>query len=214
MQLAKVVSFEGIDLSGKSVQARLFHERLKKENVPSILLRDPGATRISERIRSILLDNELQEMSSWTELLLYEAARAQMVEEAIKPALQAGTLVICDRFYDSTTAYQGYGRGLDLELVTQANKIGACGLVPDLTYLIDLEPEVALQRKHKLRKQDRLEAEGIEFQRRVREGYLHLAKEESQRVRLIDGNRDIQQIHEQVWREFLHRFNNELHQSF
>jgi len=162
LKSSKVISFEGIDQSGKSVQVKLFYERLQKENIASILLRDPGATRISERIRSILLDNDLVEMSPWTELLLYEAARAQMVEESIKPALEKNMVVVCDRFYDSSTAYQGYGRGLDLELVAAANRLGACGVVPDKTFLIDLEPEIAYQRKQNLDYEaDRLEAEGI-----------------------------------------------------
>ena len=187
------VTFEGIDFSGKSVQCKLLFDNLKL-SADVILVRDPGTTKISEKIRTLLLSNENMEMSPWTELLLYEAARAQMVEESILPALRAGKMVLCDRFYDSTTAYQGYGRELNLEIVHQANRIGACGLVPDLTILLDVEPEMAMKRKKRAYLHDRLESQGIDFQRKVRNGYLTIAKNDSRRVHIIDGQRDIDSV--------------------
>lgn len=195
------ITLEGIDSSGKSVQAKLLHERLEKEEHAAILLRDPGTTRISERIREILLDRNHLEMSPWAELLLYEAARVQMVEESIKPALTNSVLVVCDRFYDSTTAYQGYGRELDLSLVEQANKLGACGIRPDLTILLDIDPKQArtrlLNRNHQ---SDRLEVENASFHLRVRQGYLKIAETETDRFVVIDGSNAILNIHEEIWK--------------
>ncbi len=207
-----MITFEGIDFSGKSLQAKLLSEKLCSVGCSVLQLRDPGATPISERIRSILLDKAHLEMSPWTELLLYEAARAQMVEQTIKPALKKGEWVICDRLYDSSTAYQGYGRQLDLGLVEQANIIGACGVVPDLTFLIDLDVRVALQRRQKSeRNVDRLESEGIQFQERVRQGYLETAKEELDRIHVIAGDRSVDRIHEEIWQIVNKRFQRELH---
>src|SRR3990172_10232598 len=201
------ITFEGIDNSGKSVQVERFAGRLKESQVG--VLRDPGATAISEKIRHILLDNDNYEMSAWTELLLYEAARAQMVEQLIKPALAKQSIVVCDRFYDSTTTYQGYGRGLNLKLVKQANKIGACGLTPDLTFIIDVEPEIALQRSRKNKtKADRLESEGIQFQNRVRQGYLKIADEEKERIVVVNGHLSVEEIHKNIWEIFLQRIGN------
>ena len=201
------ITFEGIDNSGKSVQVERFAGRLKESQV--VVLRDPGATAISEKIRHILLDNDNYEMSAWTELLLYEAARAQMVEQLIKPALAKQSIVVCDRFYDSTTTYQGYGRGLNLKLVKQANKIGACGLTPDLTFIIDVEPEIALQRSRKNKtKADRLESEGIQFQNRVRQGYLKIADEEKERIVVVNGHLSVEEIHKNIWAIFLQRIGN------
>jgi len=208
----RLITFEGIDFSGKSLQAKLLSEKLCSVGCSVLQLRDPGATPISERIRSILLDKAHLEMSPWTELLLYEAARAQMVEQTIKPALKKGEWVICDRLYDSSTAYQGYGRQLDLGLVEQANIIGACGVVPDLTFLIDLDVRVALQRRQKSKRNvDRLESEGIQFQERVRQGYLETAKEELDRIHVIAGDRSVDRIHEEIWQIVNKRFQRELH---
>jgi len=199
-----LITFEGIDNSGKTVQAKAFFEKLGNRGIDAIFLRDPGTTRISERIRSILLDNELKEMSPWTELLLYEAARAQMIEEMMLPALEEGKIVICDRLYDSTTAYQGYGRGLDLDLVVQANKLGSRGLVPDLTFLLDVEPETALSRLERAGfLADRLEAEGLAFQSKIRDAYLQIARKEKKRIFIVEGNRSISDIQNEIWQIFL-----------
>ncbi len=198
------ITFEGIDFSGKSTQAVRLYNRLAKK-CACLLLRDPGATRISERIRSILLDNSHTEMGHWTELLLYEAARAQMVEETILPALKNGRIVICDRFYDSTTAYQGYGRGLDMQFVGYVNQIGSCRLTPAKTFLFDVEPRVVRARKEKSnREEDRLEAEGIEFLERVRAGYLSIAKENPDRFFLLDGGRSVSELEDKIWNIISH----------
>ncbi len=192
------ITFEGIDYSGKSVQTNLFCQYLMEKKIDYISLRDPGATRISEQIRKILLDNSHTEMSDWTELLLYEAARAQMVEQSILPALAENKLIVCDRFFDSTTAYQGYGRKLDLNIVHNANQIGSCGYTPDLTFLIDLEPKTALQRRTRINADaDRLESEGLEFQNRIRNGYLQIAAHEK-RVHIVNGNQAVENIHKEI----------------
>ncbi len=193
------ITFEGIDACGKSTQAELLYEFLRKNGVNAIRLRDPGTTAISESIRHILLDNKNSNMSAWTELLLYEAARAQMVEQTIRPALQNGTIVLCDRFYDSTTAYQGFARGLDLDIVHQANKIGSIQLKPDLTFYIDVDPIIAAARKVKLGEvADRMEAEGLTFQEKVRHGFRDIQKSHPDRVKLIDGHRAIDDIQDEI----------------
>ena len=189
------ITFEGVDACGKSTQVKLLYESLRKNGMDAIHLRDPGATPISEAIRVILLDNKNSAMSSWTELLLYEAARAQMVDESIRPALDAGTIVLCDRFYDSTTAYQGYARNLDLGIVQQSNTIGSVGLVPDVTFFIDVDPKVAAERKDKRgEKADRMESAGLAFQQKVRHGFREIQKAEPERMKLIDGHRSIELI--------------------
>ncbi len=189
------ITFEGIDYSGKSVQAQLLYQKLQDMQYSVVAIRDPGATRLSEVIRRILLDNKNHEMSYQTELLLYEAARAQMVHEIIRPALQNGQVVICDRFFDSTTAYQGYGRQLDLDIIHQANNLGSCGFVPDLTFLIDVDVHTASARREKQEMNaDRLEAEGIEFQNRVRQGYLQIARENKKRIHVFNGEQTIENL--------------------
>ncbi|MGQ9559435.1 MAG: dTMP kinase [Candidatus Oleimicrobiaceae bacterium] len=196
----RLITFEGIDGAGKSVQAEELRRWLEREQQRRVLvLRDPGTSPIAEQIRRILLDPANGAMSPWTELLLYEAARAQLVEELIKPALAQGVVVICDRFYDSTTAYQGYGRQLDLTTVMHANRIGACGVVPDLTILLDLEVEAALRRKGHL-VPDRLEREKRAFHERVRRGYLELAHAEPGRVKIVKGDRPVEAIAREIRR--------------
>ncbi|MBN1479119.1 dTMP kinase [candidate division KSB1 bacterium] len=193
------ITFEGIDTCGKSTQIKLLYNYLRKNNIETICIRDPGTTPISESIRTILLDDNNSTMSSWTELLLYEAARAQMVHEVIRPALAAGTIVLCDRFYDSTTAYQGYGRGLDLKLVKQANAIGSVHLDPDVTFFIDLDPHVAADRKQKLGdRADRLEAEGLAFQEKVRHGFCEIQTNDPDRVHRINGHQSIEEIQQDI----------------
>jgi dTMP kinase len=204
------ITFEGIDFCGKSTQARLFAQYLQDQGHPTLTLRDPGSSAISERIRAILLDLSHKEMSSYTELLLYEAARAQMVEQMIRPALSSGQLVVCDRFFDSTTAYQGYGRELDLAVIRQANELGSCGLTPHITFLIDLEPELALKRRRKSnRLKDRMEAEGLDFQNRVRNGFMTIAHENPQRIMVLRGDQSIQEIQQQIRLGFERVYNDQ-----
>ena len=178
MQIEKglFVTFEGIDGCGKSTQVTALKDSLEKKGTKVIVIREPGATLIGEKIRSILLDKANSGMSSETELLLYEAARAQIVNEVIRPALKAGKVVICDRFYDSSVAYQGYARGLPLESIDSLNRFAAGGLEPDLTFLLDLPPQAARDRMNiREGSEDRLETEGLVFMEKVRAGYLELA---------------------------------------
>ena len=188
----KLISLEGIDNSGKSTQARLLSAYVKEKGFKVVLLREPGGTKISENIRKILLSSKNEKMSPQTELFLYQAARVQLVREIIQPALKRGIMVICDRFYDSTTAYQAYARGLNLNLVQKLNRFASSGIEPDLTMVIDVKPEVAIKRAKKNNKMlDRLEKEKLRFHKKVRNGYLRIAKQEPQRVRVIDGKESI-----------------------
>lgn len=183
------ITLEGVDGSGKSTQASLLVERLRQEGREVVALREPGGTPISEKIRALLLDPENAEMADECELLLYEASRAQLVREVIEPALLRGAIVVCDRFYDSTHAYQHGGRGLSDALVSRANELGCCGLSPDVTLVLDIDPAAALARAT-AQGADRLEAEGLAFQQRVRKDYLALAKADPARVRVIDAAGD------------------------
>lgn len=181
------ITFEGIDGCGKSTQIGLLTAYLEDIGRPCLLVREPGGTVIGEKIRSILLDKENNEMSPAAELLLFEAARAQIVEEKIRPAIEAGTTVICDRFYDSTYAYQGVARSLGEDLVVTLNDIATSGLAPDITFLLDLSVEDAYaRRKGRGEADDRMELLGLEFQRSVRNGYLKAA-ETFDRIKVIDA---------------------------
>ena len=186
------ITFEGPDASGKTTQIRLLKEVLEKENMETLLTREPGGTPISEKIREILLDRDSADMSSITEMLLYAAARAQHVEQIIKPALEAGRVVICDRFTDSSIAYQGFGRGLG-SIVSEINQIATAGLQPDLTFLLLTTTEHMRQRISAGR-EDRLEAEKDDFHRRVLEGFLELGEKEPKRIISIDGSQSIETI--------------------
>lgn len=199
---ALFITFEGLDFSGKSTQVALFTERLSRAGRRHIVLRDPGGTAIGERIRSILLDHAVLNMSDVTELFLFSASRAQLVNEIIMPNLEGGTIVVCDRFYDSTTAYQGSGRGLSLDAIATINRSAAGGLVPDVTFFIDI-PVGEVERRMVAHKTgaDRMEMSGKAFYERVRRGFLQLASTEP-RFELLDGLMGIQEIHEKVWNRF------------
>jgi dTMP kinase len=193
------ITFEGIDLCGKSTQVRLLAEYLREKKIEVVLSREPGGPPISEKIRQILLSREHASMKPLTELLLYEAGRAQHTEELIRPSLDAGRCVILDRYGDASTAYQGWGRGLGPDPVRRLNQLATGGLLPDITILLDLSPEEAARRApHKDWQADRLEGEAVEFHRRVREGYRQLAAEEPDRIRLIDGRGPIDDIRRQI----------------
>ena len=185
------ITLEGPDGCGKSTQAALVADALAAMGREVVRLREPGGTALSEKIRALLLDPANSEMAPECELLLYEASRAQLTRQVIEPALARGAVVVCDRYYDSTYAYQAGGRGLDEALVRRANELGSCGVTPDRTLVLRLDPELAYARATSLAA-DRLEAEGLAFQRRVCEAYLRLAAEEPDRVRLVDasGKRD------------------------
>jgi dTMP kinase len=181
----RFITLEGPDGAGKTTQLRIAAQELVAKNYQHIITRDPGGTAAGKQIRRILLNAQFA-VSSTAELLLYQADRAQNVAEVIWPALEQGLLVFCDRYTDSTIAYQGYGRGLCLETITLLNDISTGGLKPDLTILFDLDSEIGLSRLHP-GSHDRLEREALEFHKRVREGYLTLAKQEPQRFCIIDA---------------------------
>jgi len=194
------VSFEGIDFCGKTTQIQLLVERLKSCHVAVEVVREPGGTEISEKIRSILLDKSHRHMTAQAEILLYSAARSQLVFQRIRPLLDQGVHVIADRFFDSTTAYQGFGRGLDIAFVHQLNQFATGGLVPVKTFFIDISPEEAEKRRQRAGVgRDRLESGGLSFYRRVREGYLHIAAAEPDRVVVVPGERPIQHIARDIW---------------
>jgi len=192
------ITFEGGEGSGKSVQARALHKRLSKLAIPALLTREPGGTPLGEKIARLLKSAENTDISPLTELLLFNACRNQLVTKVIQPNLKEGKVVICDRYADSTTVYQGYARGLDLDIVKQINQTGTKGLKPDLTVLLDISPEEGLDRKRN-RKQDRFEQENIAFHQKVRAGYHKLAAEEPQRWLVIDATQSKEKIAEIIW---------------
>ncbi len=190
-----LLTFEGIDGSGKSTQARLLDEYLQKNGHETLLVREPGGTELSERVRSILLDSRLN-VHPMAELLLFSAARTQLVAERIRPALDKGRIVLCDRFYDSTTAYQGAGRGVaDPAWLQSFHRRVTDGLVPDRTYLVNLDPETARDRRGDATEGDRMEAEDQDFYRRVAAAYDALAEEHPDRIHRLDGHRSIDALH-------------------
>ena len=192
----RFITLEGIDGCGKSTQARLLIAALRQSGYDVLHLREPGGVRISEKIRALLLDPANGEMGDVCELLLYEAARAQLVHEVIAPALAAGTTVVCDRFYDSTTAYQGYADGLSLQTVAQANKLAVDGNRPDLTLVFDIDAQDAhARRADRTEGEDRLEAKGLAFQRKVAEGFRAIAKTEPGRVKFVNASEDIAHVY-------------------
>ena len=193
-----LITFEGIDGSGKSTQISLLEARLLASGQKVLSLREPGGTEVAERIRDVLLDRDL-DISPVAELLLFSAARAQIVAERIKPALDSGVTVLLDRFYDSTTAYQGAGRQVaDAEWIASLHRLAAQGLVPDRTIWIDLPPEVARERRHG-HQLDRMEIEDPGFYQRIHDCYEELAADEPDRFIRIDGLQTADAIHEQIW---------------
>ena len=196
------ITFEGLDFSGKSTQVRVLTENFTRRGIKNVVLRDPGGTVIGERIRSVLLDRASLDMSDFTELFLFSASRSQLVHELIKPALEDGTIVVLDRFYDSTTAYQGWGRGLPLDPIAAINRLASHGLVPTITYFMDIPVDEVERRMARLKANaDRMEMSGRAFYERVREGFLNLASLEP-RFEVIDGTLGVDEIHKAVWARF------------
>ena len=181
------ITLEGADGCGKSTQAALLAQALEVAGREVVRLREPGGTPISEKVRALLLDPAHAEMVPECELLLYEASRAQLTRQVIEPALARGAVVLCDRYYDSTYAYQAGGRKLPDDLVNAANALGSCGVAPDRTVVLDLDPALAYARAT-AGGADRMEAEGLAFQERVRAAYLRLAATEPARVRVVDAS--------------------------
>lgn len=198
------ITFEGIDGSGKSLQAKALFDELDERNFDVLFARDPGGPILAEKIRSIILDRSHTSMTSTSELMLYEAARSQLVEEVIRPALVDGKIVICDRFTDSTIAYQGYGRGLDLQHIQTANQIVCGKTYPHRTYILDISWEESVKRLSKASGQnDRMENEKRDFFDNVRHGYQSIAQQEKNRIVFLDGTRSIDELRSEIRHDVL-----------
>lgn len=201
------ITLEGPDGSGKSTIVNLLSDYFSSSNIDYIFTREPGGTKIGEDIRNIILDNENTKMSARTEALLYAASRSQHIHEKIIPALQAGKVVLCERFVLSSLVYQGIGRGLGVEDVKAINNFGTKGLKPDLTLFFDIDPIVSLNRKMLGENVDRLEMEGMEFHREVYNGYLELINKYPENIVIIDASKSEEEVFKQVKTEVEYIFN-------
>lgn len=204
----KFITIEGPEGCGKTTQSNILVEYLRKRGCEVVLTREPGGTRIGEQIRALVLDAKYEEMTPRAELLLMAASRAQHVLEKIQPAVEAGKVVVCSRFTDATIAYQGCGRGFDIELINETNRIATGKVWPDLTLIIDIDVKTGLRRAFGVEKAeaksgegDRLESEDIGFHERVRKGYLDLARKFPERIKVIDGSGSIEQVSAAIRRE-------------
>lgn len=193
------ITFEGIEGSGKSTQSRALKKRFVRRGIPVLLVKEPGSTAVGKVTRRLLKHKLEIALDATTELFLFEVARAQLVSEIIRPSLEQGINVICDRYGDSTLAYQGYGRGLDLETIRQLNQIATGGLTPDLTILPDLDVEEGLKRKGKSSAQDRFEREKVSFHKKVREGYLEMARVLPEKWLIVDGTMPPRILGNKIW---------------
>ncbi|NOZ63002.1 MAG: dTMP kinase [Calditrichaeota bacterium] len=201
-----LITFEGIDGCGKSVQVQRLTQKLKSKGIEYILLREPGGTIIAEKIREVLLAKAEEPMTPVAEFLLFSAARAQLTRQTIIPALEDGKIVILDRFFDSSAAYQGYGRGIELDFIHKVNRMASQRTDPDLTFLLDIDlTEMKKRRELAGKIPDRMEDQEHDFFSRVREGYLALARFNSERFCVIDGKKAIDEISREIWREIDHR---------
>ena len=192
------ITFEGGEGSGKSYQTRLLYQKLKEINIPVLLTQEPGGTSIGEHINRQIKWSQQHDISPLSELLLFNASRSQLVSKVIKPALEVGEVVLCDRFSDSTIAYQGYGRGLDLNTVKAVNDLATQGLKPDLTIFLEVPSAQGLSRKSANRR-DRFEQEDIDFHHRVLKGYHKLAVAEPSRWLVVDGTRSKEEVAHDIW---------------
>lgn len=189
------ITFEGADGCGKTTQLELLADYLKEKNKEVIITREPGAKGLGEKIREILLNYD-GEVSDRCESFLFLADRAQHIDMIVNPAVEAGKIVLCDRHIDSSVAYQGYGRGLDIEQIDRLNMLATNGRRPDLTLVFDIDVKTSMKRVGK--EKDRMESAGVEFFNRVRKGYLELAKQEPERIRVLDATKSIEEIHNEV----------------
>ncbi|MFO7460514.1 MAG: dTMP kinase [Desulfatiglandales bacterium] len=194
------ITFEGIEGCGKTTQIKRLTRNLQKEGIPCRATLEPGGTAVGRKIRRILLDSRNKGLTALAELMLYEADRAQHVEEVIKPALERNLWVVSDRFFDATVVYQGFARGQDRRLILDLNKKAAQGLVPDLTFLLDCPVEVGLARatSRNNKGQDRFEREKIAFHRKVREGYLSLARKDRKRFAVVDATQSVNALEKEI----------------
>ncbi len=200
MKRGKFITFEGCDGCGKSTQLRLLSNYLTENGIPHIFTREPGGGKISEAIREILLSGKNEDMADECEALLFAAARVQHLHDRVEPALQEGKLVICDRYVDSSLAYQAYARGLGVEFVEKINAFALQSYRPDVTVFIDLTPEAAFLRKHGADENDRMEKAGLEFHKRVYQGYKAVAEKEPDRVVCVNGEQTPSEIFADVLR--------------
>ena len=196
--MALFVTFEGGEGCGKSTQARALHKRVSESGIPVILSHEPGGTPLGKEARRYLKQTGKSEISPLAELFLFAASRAQLVAEVIRPSLARGVMVICDRYADSTVAYQGYGRGLDLDVIQAVNTTATQGLLPDLVILLDLPVEIGLARKRSAR-EDRFEREEAAFHHRVRKGYLKMAAADRQRWLVVDATLPKKRVEQIIW---------------
>ena len=198
------ITFEGVEGSGKTTQIQRLKKYLTQKGIPYKVTREPGGCPIGEKVRKILLNPDHREMVPMSELLLYEAARAQHVKEVIEPFLKKGGVVLCDRFSDATIAYQGYGRKIDVKWIERLNHLSSLGIKPDVTFLLDCPSDVGLKRALKRNrtlkqeKEERFEKEKIQFHQRVRKGYLAIAKKEPRRVKVIDTRQGEDKVFEKI----------------
>jgi dTMP kinase len=193
MEKSIFITFEGLDGSGKSTQISILKNYLEDKGIKVYVTREPGGTEVGEKIRSILLDPDLT-LKPWTEAFLYIGSRVENTEK-IKKKLQEGFWVICERYMDSTIAYQGYGRGLPINILSDLNRIATSNLIPHITFLIDIEPYKSLSRKKNF---DRIERESLEFYDKVRKGYLEIAEREKERFVVVSGERSIEEIRKDI----------------
>lgn len=193
------ITFEGPEGAGKSTQLKHLVERLRGAGIDPVVTREPGGTPLGTRVREVLLDPEL-DMHALPEFLLYSASRAQLVQDVIRPALERGEVVICDRYFDSSLAYQGAGRGLPLSLLQSVTREVTRGLKPDLTILLDLDPVTGLERAARRGQPDRLERADLSFHQRVRQGFLDLARQEPQRFTVLDATHPPERTAQAVWK--------------
>lgn len=200
----RFITFEGPEGAGKTTVVKAVHQRLVAAGVDVVCTREPGGTRIGDQIRDVLLSRHNVDMAPETEFLLFSASRAQHVHEVIRPALDRGSIVLCDRFFDSSFAYQGYGRGLDLDALRTITKFATDDLVPDLTVLLDVEPAVGLARRRAAKgggaEWNRIDNDEVMLHKQVRQGYLALAEREPARWRLVDASEIRQRVIEHVWK--------------
>ena len=213
MITGKLITFEGIDGSGKSTQIQLLEAEFEKLGISYKIFREPGGTKLSEKIRTILLDKENIELYSNAESLLFAAARAQLTAEQIKPAITEGKFVICDRFTDSTIAYQGYGRGLNINNLELINTFATDGLIPDITFILDIDPQKVTERL-KTVNPDRMEVAGIDFFKKIRQGYCQIWEQNQSRCIVIDGEKSQKDISKEIHHIIMKRFKKELTCSY
>ncbi|MFT5703009.1 MAG: dTMP kinase [Rickettsiales bacterium] len=194
----KFITFEGVEGSGKSTQTKMLKEYFEVQKIPAILTREPGGTKVAEEIREILVKGNVDKMDGICEALLNFAARRNHIEKLIKPALKKGEIVICDRFFDSTIAYQSFGQNVDLKAIQNIQKIAIADFSPDITFLIDIDIEVSFERIKLREDNNRYEKMDRNFHQKVRDGFLQIAGDNLKRMVIIDGNQSAEKIHQEI----------------